>query len=614
MSQSVPARTPTVKPYLDAIRATLQAAFCIENFESQLVERHNKPEVEVKTSKLLLLNPLIISRNVNERVLIEGSFNSIRVSIAVKQSDELKKLICKRLMRFMMQRADDFYILRRKPVPDYDISFLVTNFHAETMYTHRLVDFIVYFLEEIDKEISEMNLAVSSRARIMRKVATVVSLSLVALFLVLSIWENGLFKLHPSLMAVSYLGCMFQAIYIFSTDDAFRSPSLTRRKQIFIHSTLQIGSLICSVIAFIAIYLNKSQRNKPHFTTWHGLIGLIVFIWSLLQAFAGLFLTVLQQYIHSLGLSYAQLRIYHATSGVLLFTVSCLVLVLGLVSNWFKTKMPNNTIAYWMIFYLLTSNPSNYMMYHEIYSEKELRDVKVTHKKFESWHDRVAYAAVQTLRFTFDTFTGYIHEPSKTPSNSKQDNQQSIAGVPGMVAGMSRHMKSLRTMQRDHGWIHTLLSEAENERMHLLTFLELRQPGWIFRTFVLLGQGVFFNAFFLTYLCSPKICHRFVGFLEEEAVITYTRCIEELEAGRLPVWAKTSAPKIAKTYWKLKDDAMMKDVLLAVRADEATHRQVNHKLADVGSDAPNPYIQRQQDERDPPSEKEQEQINTGGKK
>ncbi|CAF0823262.1 unnamed protein product [Adineta ricciae] len=165
MSQSVPSRTPTVKPYLDAIRATLQAAFCIENFESQLVERHNKPEVEVKTSKLLLLNPLIISRNVNERVLIEGSFNSIRVSIAVKQSDELKKLICKRLMRFMMQRADDFYILRRKPVPDYDISFLVTNFHAETMYTHRLIDFIVYFLEEIDKEISEMNLAVSSRAR-----------------------------------------------------------------------------------------------------------------------------------------------------------------------------------------------------------------------------------------------------------------------------------------------------------------------------------------------------------------------------------------------------------------------------------------------------------------
>jgi ubiquinol oxidase len=82
-----------------------------------------------------------------------------------------------------------------------------------------------------------------------------------------------------------------------------------------------------------------------------------------------------------------------------------------------------------------------------------------------------------------------------------------------------------------------------------------------------------FSAFFLTYLLSPKICHRFVGFLEEEAVITYTRCIEDLDAGKLPAWLHLSAPQIAKTYWKLSNNAMMRDVLLAVRADEATHRQ-----------------------------------------
>jgi len=165
MSQAMAARTPAHKPYLDAVRATLQAAFCIENFESQVVERHNKPEVEVKSAKQLLLNPVIISRNQNEKILIEGSVNSVRISIAVKQADDLERILCKRLMRFMMQRADDFQILRRKPLPDYDISFLITNFHAEAMFKHRLVDFIIYFLEEIDKEISEMKLAVSSRAR-----------------------------------------------------------------------------------------------------------------------------------------------------------------------------------------------------------------------------------------------------------------------------------------------------------------------------------------------------------------------------------------------------------------------------------------------------------------
>jgi cytochrome b-561 domain-containing protein 2 len=88
----------------------------------------------------------------------------------------------------------------------------------------------------------------------------------------------------------------------------------------------------------------------------HGLIGLIVFVWSLLQAVAGLFLTVLQRYIRYFRLTYAQLRIYHATSGVLLFTLSCFVLVLGLASNWFKSKMPDNTIIYSIIFYLLTSS------------------------------------------------------------------------------------------------------------------------------------------------------------------------------------------------------------------------------------------------------------------
>lgn len=73
----------------------------------------------------------------------------------------------------------------------------------------------------------------------------------------------------------------------------------------------------------------------------------------------------------------------------------------------------------------------------------------------------------------------------------EQDRTHTVlcsAGVPGMVGGMLRHMRSLRSMRRDNGWIHTLLEEAENERMHLLTFLQLRQPGLLFRGMVLLSQ------------------------------------------------------------------------------------------------------------------------------
>lgn len=107
-----------------------------------------------------------------------------------------------------------------------------------------------------------------------------------------------------------------------------------------------------------------------------------------------------------------------------------------------------------------------------------------------------------------------------------------------MVAGMLRHLSSLRTLKRDHGWIHTLLEEAENERMHLLTFLKLKEPTPLFRAMVLVAQGVFFNVYFISYLMSPKTCHSMVGYLEEEAVKTYTKALEDIDAGKVSAKCK----------------------------------------------------------------------------
>ncbi|KAG5682464.1 hypothetical protein PVAND_011815 [Polypedilum vanderplanki] len=156
----------TLKPYLTAVRHTLTAAMCLDNFSSQVIERHNKPEIEVKSSKELVLNPVVISRNEKERVLIETSVNSVRISISIKQADEIEKILCHKFTRFMMMRAESFVILRRKPIEGYDISFLITNFHTEQMFKHKLVDFVIHFIEEVDKEISELKLSVNSRARI----------------------------------------------------------------------------------------------------------------------------------------------------------------------------------------------------------------------------------------------------------------------------------------------------------------------------------------------------------------------------------------------------------------------------------------------------------------
>lgn len=119
-----------------------------------------------RQSKELILNPIKICRNESEVCLIEPSINSVRISICIKQADEIEEILCHKFSRFLMQRAEQFVILRRRPMDGYDLSFLVTHAHLETMWKHKLVDFIIIFMEEIDREISGMKISVNTRARI----------------------------------------------------------------------------------------------------------------------------------------------------------------------------------------------------------------------------------------------------------------------------------------------------------------------------------------------------------------------------------------------------------------------------------------------------------------
>jgi len=227
---------------------------------------------------------------------------------------------------------------------------------------------------------------------------------------------------------------------------------------------------------------------------------------------------------------------------------------------------------------------------HPVYTADYVRSVTPKHKPPHKVHEYLAYGFIQSVRSTFDVVTGYGHNNMTAHKwMVRTIFLETVAGVPGMVAGMLRHMNSLRRMERDHGWIHTLLEEAENERMHLLTFLQLRQPGLVFRTMVLLGQGVFFNAYMLLYILAPKTCHSAVGYLEEEAVKTYTHLVQDLDAGKIPEWHEKEAPEIAKMYWRLEDGATIKDMILAIRADEACHSYVNHTLSELNRDDTNPF-------------------------
>ena len=232
-------------------------------------------------------------------------------------------------------------------------------------------------------------------------------------------------------------------------------------------------------------------------------------------------------------------------------------------------------------------NTSTYQQAHPVWNLKSAEKVELTHRKPANFSDKAANLYCWCFRVTYDFMTGYKKgKMTEKLYIGRFIFLETVAGIPGMVAGMVRHLGSLRNLRHDGGWIHHLVEEAENERMHLLTFLRIRQPGIFFRLSIVWTQFLIVMWYSIFYTVFPKTSHRFVGYLEEQAVITYTQAIEDLDKGKLPGWTNLKAPDDAIKYWGLKKDASFRDMLISIRADEAAHREYNHHMADIASDEP----------------------------
>ena len=198
-------------------------------------------------------------------------------------------------------------------------------------------------------------------------------------------------------------------------------------------------------------------------------------------------------------------------------------------------------------------------------------DTSEHHYKVKNFSDRVAFGFTKILRFLADTFfrKRYGHRAVVL---------ETVAAVPGMVGGMLLHLKSLRKMEDDKGWIKILLDEAANERMHLMTFIEIAKPTLIERAIIMVAQFIFIVMYLFIYMISSRTAHRIVGYFEEEAVISYTDYLNELENGKIE---DQPAPEIAINYWNLPLHSTLKDVVRVIRDDEAGHRDLNHKFANI---------------------------------
>lgn len=155
---------------------------------------------------------------------------------------------------------------------------------------------------------------------------------------------------------------------------------------------------------------------------------------------------------------------------------------------------------------------------------------------------------------------------------------ETVAGVPGMVAGMWLHFKSLRKMKTGYGPdIREMLAEAENERMHLMFFVEIAKPNFFERLLVLIAQIIFFVFYFLIYVISYRLAHKMIAYFEEEAVRSYTDYLALVESGKVE---NVPAPQLAIDYYGMKKSAKLSDLIIKVRADEMHHSKINHKYAD----------------------------------
>jgi len=186
--------------------------------------------------------------------------------------------------------------------------------------------------------------------------------------------------------------------------------------------------------------------------------------------------------------------------------------------------------------------------------------------------DFFAKSMTRFFRFTADTFfrERYGHRAVVL---------ETVAAVPGMIAGMLTHFASLRTLKRGYGTkIHAMLEEAENERKHLIFVLHITKPTTFEKIIITVAQILFSAFYFVLFLVSSKTAHRMIGYFEEEAVISYTDYIQQIDDGKIE---NISAPQPAIEYYSLPPTATLRDMLVCIRRDEAGHSAANHHYADI---------------------------------
>ncbi|MBN8969475.1 MAG: alternative oxidase [Rhizobiales bacterium] len=195
----------------------------------------------------------------------------------------------------------------------------------------------------------------------------------------------------------------------------------------------------------------------------------------------------------------------------------------------------------------------------------------VRHHVPTTFSDRVADLSVRAMLSVADRLFGRRY-------GDRVIVLETIAAVPAMVAATFLHLRCLRRMIDDRGWVRAFMDEADNQRFHLMAFVAIVQPSSSERLLIAIAQSLFYNANFLLYLVSARTAHRLAGYLAERSIAGYSELLTRIEAGEQTDWP---APLAARDYWNLRSGATLSDMIKAMREDEAIHRDIHHAFADA---------------------------------
>ncbi|ESO95738.1 hypothetical protein LOTGIDRAFT_116525, partial [Lottia gigantea] len=141
---------------------------------------------------------------------------------------------------------------------------------------------------------------------------------------------------------LQFMMMIFEGILMFSRESSLVG-SWSRPSKVTAHWVCMTTGVVFALLGLTAIMYNKHLNDKPHFKSWHGLLGLITVIFACVEVMGGVCVKYSQKLLKGVRIRLVDLKMYHATAGLMLFMLASATTILGMMSNWYMKNVKGSS-------------------------------------------------------------------------------------------------------------------------------------------------------------------------------------------------------------------------------------------------------------------------------